>query len=434
MKNNTVNKLSKFSLSALINDNRILMVLSLVLAFVLWVWVAIAKSPETEKVITSVPVQINAEKTVTQKYGLEIFGDKNFSVDVTVKGKKYILDTVDRDDIVVQADVSEVYTAGIKTLQLKISTKDNTTEFEIASSSSSNIEVYFDTYEEVEKTIKHNISTDLKSLVTDDCLVGDVSFSKETVVVSGPATEINKIADVIANVEIDSVLEKTTTFTPELKIITKDGSLLQYSKINSETADITVTIPVLKVVTLPTAVEFKNAPSYFTSNPLSYSVYPKSVKVAVPVEALDVTKFFVVDTIDFSEITNSYNTFNVDASSVNSYKIMNPNVTTFKISINASAYHSKTVEISPSKIVFNNENADFNITSAQNENIAVTLIGTSQSLESIKEENVKIIVDTANKNISSDTETIQAVITVDDGFNCWAYGTYEVKVKVTAKE
>lgn len=434
MKNNTKNKLSKFSLSSLINDNRVLMILSLVLAFVLWVWVAIAKSPETEKVVTSVPVQINAEKVVTQKYGLEIFGDKNFTVDVTVKGKKYILDTVGRDDIVVQADVSEVYTAGIKTLQLKISTKDNTTEFEIAGSSSSSIEVYFDTYEEVEKTIKHNISTNLKSLVTDDCLTGDISFSKETVVVSGPATEINRITDVIANVEIDSVLEQTTTFTPELKIITKDGSLLQYSKITGETADITMTIPVLKVVTLPTAVEFKNAPAYFTSNPLSYSVYPKTVKVAVPVEALDVTKFFIVDTIDFSEITNSYNTFNVDVSAVNSYKIMSSNVTSFKISINASGYHSKTVEVAPSQITLKNDSSNFDIYLAQNGNIAVTLIGTSQSLESVKGENVKITVDTANKNISSDTETVQATVTVDDGFNCWAYGTYEVKVKVVAKE
>lgn len=433
MKNNTTNKLSKFSLSTLINDNRILMILSLVLAFVLWVWVAIAKSPETEKVVTSVPVQINAEKTVTQKYGLEIFGDKNFTVDVSVKGKKYILDMVDRDDIVVQADVSDVYTAGIKTLQLKISTKDNTNEFEISSSSASSIDVYFDTYEEVEKTIKHNISTNLKSLVTDDCLAGDVSFSKETVVVSGPATEVNRIADVIANVEIDSVLEKTTSFTPELKIITKDGSLLQYSKINSETADITMTVPVLKVVTLPTAVEFKNAPSYFTSNPLSYSVYPKTVKVAVPVEALDVTKYFVVDTIDFSEITNSYNTFNVEASSINSYKIMNPNVTSFKISINASSLQSKTVEIAPSKITLKNENADYNVALAQNNNIAVTLIGTSQCIDSIKEENVKITVDTANKNISDDTETLQATVVIDNGFNCWAYGTYEVKVKVAAK-
>ena len=44
---------------------------------------------------------------------------------------------------------------------------------------------------------------------------------------------------------------------------------------------------ILKEVVLPTRIEFKNTPSYFINNPLSYTVSPKEIKVAVPVDMLE---------------------------------------------------------------------------------------------------------------------------------------------------
>ena len=62
MKNNK----SKISFESLLNNNRFLLVLSLVIALAIWVWVAIDKSPEVQTVITNVPVKINLENSVPQ--------------------------------------------------------------------------------------------------------------------------------------------------------------------------------------------------------------------------------------------------------------------------------------------------------------------------------------------------------------------------------
>ena len=434
MENKKTNaKKSAFSFSALIRNNRFLMIASVIIAFALWMWVAIEKSPEVTNVITGVPVQINLENSIPEQLGLQIFGESEFTVDVTVKGKKYILSSLDANDIDVVANTNYVDSSGTKTLQLKITPKNSSDDFTIASSSSTYIEVYFDTYKEVEMALSANIDSSLESIVPNDCLLGDIVFSKNTVLISGPATEINRITNVSATVNVDNVLEKTTTFDPEIKIITNDGSTLEYSKINT-VDDITMTVPVLKVVTLPTAVEFKNAPSGFISNPMKYTVSPSSVKVAIPVDAVETTKAFIVDTIDFADIGDSYNTFTVDADSINTYKIMDSSVKRFKVTINASAMSSKTLSVPVSNITIKNSRDDFKIVLNTSNDVTVTIVGPQEDIDAITSADLAIEIDTADKTITDDTKTLQGIVIVSSEYDCWAFGKYDIKVSVEATE
>lgn len=430
MKNNS----KKFSLESLLNNNRFLMVVSFIIALGLWVWVAIDKSPEIQTVITNVPVKINLENSIPQQLGLQIFGESEFTVDVTVTGKKYVLSNLKAEDIQVEANTNYVNSAGTKTLQLKLSPTDSSEEFTISSVSSTYIEVFFDTYKEVELSLSGDVATNLKTIIPEGCIMGDIVFSKNTVTVSGPTTEINRITGVYATANVNDVLEKTTTFDPDVKLITDDGSKLEYSKISIDEAEITMTIPVLKVVSLPTVVEFKNAPSYFIENPLSYTVYPSTVKVAVPVDVLETTKHFVVDTIDFADISNSYNTFNVDVESINSFKIVDESVKRFRVRINATNYESKTITVPASKIVLKDNRNDFKVTLNGNKDIAVTVIGTPASLEKITADNISIVVDTADKSLTKDTNVIPAKVLVNSENGCWAFGKYDIRVKVAQNQ
>lgn len=426
-------KKSGFSFSALIRNNRFLMIASVIIAFALWMWVAIEKSPEVTTVITGIPVQINLENSIPEQLGLQIFGESEFTVDVTVKGKKYILSSLDANDIDVVANTNYVDSSGTKTLQLKITPKDSSDDFTIASSSSTYIEVYFDTYKEVEMALSANIESTLDSIVPEDCLLGDVVFSKNTVLISGPATEINRISSVSATVNVNNILEKTTTFDPEIKIITNDGSSLEYSKINT-VDDITMTVPVLKVVTLPTAVEFKNAPSGFISSPIKYTVSPSSVKVAIPVDAVETTKAFIVDTIDFTDIADSYNTFTVDADSINTYKIMDSGVKRFKITINATSMSSKTLTIPISNIKIKNSRDDYNVTLNTTKDITITLVGPQEDIDLITADDLAIEIDTTDKTITAETKALQGNVIVSSEYDCWAFGKYDIKVSVKATE
>lgn len=433
MKNNTKNK-SKFSLSFLVMNNKILALISFVFAFSIWTWISIEKSPEVQQVITDVPVQLSIENSIPEQLGLEIFGEKDFKIDVTVKGKKYITSSLTSDDIQVVANTNYVDSPGSKTLQLKITPKNSSDDFSIVSGSSTYVEVYFDTYKEVEFALEGTVDSTLDSYIPEGCLAGDVVLSKNTVLLSGPATEINRVTGVSATVTVDEVLEKTTTFDAKIDIKTTDGTELKYTKINSDDNTVTISVPVLKVVTLPTAVEFKNAPSYFINNPLKYSVYPSTVRVAVPVDAIETTKYYVVETIDFADITNSYNTFYVSSNSISSYKLMDENIKRFKITVNASNLSSKSVIVPASAISIKNNRDDFSVQLNSKNSVTVTLVGPKTDIDSITADNVRIEIDTADKIIMNDTTSLQGRVIITSDYNCWAVGKYDVKVSVKASE
>lgn len=430
MKNNKDTNKSKFSFSELVRDNRFIAVLSFVIAFSIWIWIAIEKSPEVQQVITDVPVQLSIENSIPEQLGLEIFGEKEFKIDVTVKGKKYVVSSLKSDDIQVIANTNYVDSPGSKTLQLKITPKDSNDDFTIVSGSSTYVDVYFDTYKEVEFVLEGAVDSNLESYIPDGCLAGDVVLSKNTVLLSGPATEINRITGVSATATVNDVLEKTTTFDAKIDIKTTDGTELKYTQINSDDSVVTISVPVLKVVTLPTAVEFKNAPSYFINNPLKYTVYPSSVRVAIPVDAIETTKHFVVETIDFADITNSYNTFYVSVNSISSYKLMDENIKRFKISVNASELSSKSVIVPASAISIKNNREDFSVQLNTKNSVTVTLVGPKADIEAINADNVRIEVDTAEKIIMNDTTSLQGKVIINGDYNCWAVGKYDVKVSV----
>ncbi len=427
-------KKNKLSFNVLFNDKRFMLIISLVISFVLWMWVAIEKSPETQRVITGVPVQINLENSVPEQLGLNVFGNSEFTVDVTVKGKKYITSSLSADDIDVVANTNYVDGSGVKTLQLKISPKDSDADYVISSYSTNYIDVYFDTYKEVELPIEAKIESNLSNVVPDDCIVGDTVLSKNTALISGPATEVNKIVSISANITIDKVLEKTTTFDPTFKIITSDDSVLEYVKMETAEDDITVTIPVLKEVTLPTVVEFRNTPSYFINNPLSYSVYPSNIKVAVPVDMLDSITEFVVSTIDFADISGSINTFNVNLNQINTtLKITDKNINNFTIRIDASNMVSRTISVPASKITVKNNRDDFDVESNQNNDVSIKLVGIETYIDSISVDNLSIVIDTTEQDINDSTTTLSGNVTITGDYPCWAVGRYDIKVNVKAK-
>ena len=430
MKNNKDTNKSKFSFSELVRDNRFIAVLSFVIAFVIWIWIAIEKSPEVQQVITDVPVQLNLENTIPEQLGLQIFGESEFNVDVTVKGKKYIVASLEKDDIQVVANINRVDSAGLWTLQLKVAPTDGSDDFTISSSSQTFVEVYFDKYKELEVALEGIVDTKLESYVPEDCLAGDIVLSKNTVLISGPASEINRVTGVSATATIENVLEKTTTFDTKIVINTTDGIPLEYTSINAGDGNITMAVPVLKVVTLPTAVEFKNAPSYFINTPLKYTVYPSTVKVAIPVDAIDTTEHFIVDTIDFADISNSYNTFYVNSDSITSYKIMDENIKRFRISVNASDMSTKTMSVPSSAVKIKNDRDDFDVRLNSTKDVTVTLVGPQADIDAITADNIRIEVDTADKTIVNDTKVLQGKVIVSGDYNCWAIGKYDIKVAV----
>ena len=250
----------RFSLSSLFNNNKFLLVFSFIVSFTLWLWVSVEKSPVVEEVIASVPVRIDLEDSIPSQLGLQVFGNTDYKVDVTVSGKKFIVSTLTADDIKVAAQTNYVDSAGNKTLTLK-ATNNSNKDFEIKALSQNYISVYFDTLKESEFALEPNVLSDVEKLVIDECVLGEPILSRNTVSVSGPASEVNKITGAVATYTITKTLDTTTTVTPEIELSGAASLQVSNTTINVGETEITMTLPVLKTVNLPTTVTLKDAPA-----------------------------------------------------------------------------------------------------------------------------------------------------------------------------
>ena len=155
-------KNKKFSLHALVSDNRFIFVISLLIAIVFWAAVCISFSPETQVVIEDVPVNIDMKNSVPSQYGLQMFGEENYTVDITVSGSRYVVGgkLLSKDDFSVVADTSSVTSAGTHSLQIRVLKANNSDDFTIESISESFINVYFDEYAEKQANISVNVLSD----------------------------------------------------------------------------------------------------------------------------------------------------------------------------------------------------------------------------------------------------------------------------------
>ena len=430
---NKSKKNTKYTLSSLLANNRFLLIASFIISFVLWVWVAIEQSPEVQRVINNVPVSIKYENSVPEKLGLQIFGKSDFTIDITVTGKKYIVSSLKPEDFSVIANTNNADSSGKKILKINVKAKEENSDFYITSYSDSEIEVFFDRYKEVEIPINVNVETSLNSVVPENHIIGDAVSSVDTLIVSGPTTIVNQIYSLNANISIDDILTKTTTKQASIVALSKENSVVDTTLVDFSDNNVTVTLPVLKIVTLPTTVEFKNIPSYYANHPISYKVYPSSVKAAVPVDLVESTKAYVVDTIDFSDIYDKKNSYVINANESQSIEFLDDNISSFTITIDASHMSSKTITVPKENISVKNNISTLNIDLDVDSGKTVTIVGPSDVLATVTGNDFYITVDTSEQNIESNAQTLKGKVTSPANKQCWAVGDCNIQVSVSER-
>ncbi len=414
-----------FDFRTLFSNNKFVFAFSLIIAFGLWLWVSVEKSPVVENVIVSVPVQIDLENSVPEQLGLEIFGDNSFTVDVTVTGKKFIVSSLTADDIKVTAQTNYVDSSGNKSLLLKAS-QNSSQDFEIVSLSQNYISVFFDTYKEAEFAVEPNI---VNPSVIEGCFLGNVVFSKSTVTVSGPSSEVNKITGVAATAEITEQLSATTTVTPDIELLGAEKSELSNVTVNTGDAGITMTIPVLKEVTLPTTVTFKNAPANYLASSINKTVYPSTIKVGIPIEKIDTVKEISVGTVDFNDIDAGNNVFTFNAQDIPDYYVTD-SAKTFKVNVYISDVTSTVLSVPVQNFTVNPKEG---YTAAVNTKVIqnVKILGPESVIGTLTSDSIAVEIDLSNADAAEGTFNVPVKIVINDNTSCWANGSYTVNVTLT---
>ena len=414
----------KFNLNSLFNNDKFLLVFSLVAALVVWLMVVVNVSPATTRVIQDVKVTI--DPTVPSQFGLEVFGEKEFTVDVTVKGKKYQISSpaLAPEDIIVVAQTNSVDSAGRRTLQLKAEPPQGA-DFTITSLSSKTIDVYFDTEKTVQMVIEPHVVADGFSVVSEGFTSGDINLSDTSVTLTGPSTEINRIEKVVAELVLDKPLSSNKSADAEV-ILLNDKGRSDFKYVSMSLDKVVLTIPVLRVKELDTIVTFKNAPDNFIITPLEFTVSPSKDMFNISVDDYEKTTDYSVGIIDFKTLSPSNHVFTFLAE--NTAISDESSTESFTVNVKMNGINQEYMSFSKDKIIIDNpDNKKYNVSGL---NKSIVIVGSSKELENVTEDNVKVEVDLSEVDISKgQTITVPANVTVDNA-GCWIYGTYFVEVSL----
>lgn len=425
-------KLKKLSLRQLFSNTKFLVVFSILVAFIFWIVVALEYAPVIENEIKDIPVKIDMNNSVPDKLGLQIFGQSDYTINVTVRGNRYIVggDLLTADDFEATAQTAYVDSAGKHSLVVKVTAKDANADYEIISKSTDYIEVYFDKYAEKEVEVTPRIISELDDYTADDYMFdkADIIYETKTVKVSGAQTEVNSITAAYADIPIEKKLTQSETI--DASVVLSNGSDLdsKYVKINGESRlTVPVTLPVYKMQTSAVSVSFKNTPSDYINSPLLYSISPSRVRVAVLQNGSDTTNSLEIGTIDFANITPSNGSFSFIASNVKTAKFLD-GTTSFNVEVNTDGLSTKKLEPNINSIMITGGSG----VSAGNVDLSsigsVTVVGTQTALASVNANMLEVNINLTNIKLEEGENTVPVTVTLKNSKNCWVSGSYSAVI------
>lgn len=410
--------------SKLVRNRTFLMIFSLVLSIICWATVVLTISPETTRVIDNVPVSVNSDNAVYQALGLDIVDKSEILVSVTVSGTRSVIGSLDTGSITVTPNLSNVTAAGSYELALTASKNNQLQDYTIESVEPSYATLRFDTA--VSK--KMPVTGEVVGLTAADGLVVEkTSVSPSEVSVTGPEQEVERVASVVARVEVNATLSETLKQTVKLVARDADGNDITSSslRLDPDTAD--VTVPILKQGTLPLDIEFTNVPDGFDTSSLRYTLSRDEIPIAASASVIDNLKTKIVGYVDLAafKLGETY-TFDVQLSSGT---VNLDNVTEVTVTFQGDYVSSKKVNVSDIRV--ENAPSNYTVTVKTKQINSVSVIGLSDDVEEVLAGSVVAIVDMNTLGgIESGEFNVPVSFVVTSNSTTWVAGSYTVVVLV----
>ena len=413
---------------SILEDRRVRLVLSALLAVALWVVITTVVQPGTAITLSGVPVDYNYDASVYTSRGLSIVQAPSKTVNLTVSGDGYTIGQLRAEDFVVYPDCSSVRSSGTKTLQLRVRCVNSAVAGNISVSianTDSTVDIVFDVVEE--KTLPVQVNTRYLT-IEDGYILYSTAASNETVTLTGPSSELADVASCTAEVSYNDPLNDSVTVDTHLRFYNESGHELTFDYVTLDHDTVEVTLTVYKTAQLPVNVRFVNTPPNFDDSVLIYSLSQTELRVAGPADVVDNLSELAVGTIDLS-------TFALDKVyempiTLPSGLVSLDNVDTVTVSFNCSAMATKTLNIPAENIEVINLPSTYQLTVESDRLMNVTLCGPASVLESLTADQVVAQIDADDFAVSLGQQNIACSIYVPADGRIFVLGSYTVPCRI----
>lgn len=437
----------KFTINRLLHNEKLIILLSLALAIVVWASVVYGPGNDEERVLTGVPISITLNDYASETMNLQIVEGGNATATVTVSGTRSTIGKLDARDLHVTADTGNVIKEGTYVLQLRaVSTGDYSIVSVVGDDgNNSTVTITCDVWREQLFPVKVSMP-DLTVSDTEKYQFGVPALSGEavsgsSVTVSGPKSDIDRIDRVEAVISDRRAVSETTAFTAALKAFDKaDKEIDSISFVNAEDGNVDVTVPVMEYHKLKLEPVLKNVPAGYKDRQDLVTVTPSEIEFwSVPSETDDyVQKINKLLVIDFNQLNPDNLTRESTLKAVDGVRLVNSRET-IKIKVNLSGIYSRTIldiPLSEKNFLVENRPEGYEIKVEQSRIPQVEICGPYYIINRIKADDIILKIDLEGK-ATVGQQVVQARLALLED-TAWVYydedDTLDVQIVVTEKQ
>lgn len=276
-----MNKMSKR------NINTINLIISILVAFSAWLYVAYGVSPTVTKTYHNVKITYEGEYELGLD-GMGVLKSDVDSINVTVSLKRTDVSRVSSDNIIAKVNVKDA-NKGTNNLPISVETPDGVT-YKSQSLDTVNVEVTESNNVDVAVTVGY---TDVTDASTEPYAT---EIGADLVSVMGAKDLVDQVEYVVLNVNEDVVADGSPyTFTGTPVAVDKTGKVVPHIVVMPNTVRTTVVASDVKAVALNVPVKDSSSSSK------SYEV-PKTVKIKGDKKVLDATTQISAEEVDITDM------------------------------------------------------------------------------------------------------------------------------------
>lgn len=427
-------------LNNLIFNKRFTVILSVVIAFAMWLGITMTQNPIRTQTFTDVTAAITIEGTAAADMGLGIVSDvASQKFTVTVSGPNYTVSSLKSEDFILSASLVDINSAGTYSLDVVGVSNSDKAGYTFTTISPSTIDVIVDYIDVKEFTVIPKLIGVSASdgLVAETPVISDSQQS--TITIKGPRTTMDKIASVGTLAEVNKTMSSSQTFDSDVvlydsndKIIyryTADGTVYDandniitnsYLTLSYTTAK--VMQPISKKVTISCKAVFKNLPEGMSESDISYKIDQSKVTVIGTPEVVDKLETISLSAIDFRKVSTASNVFEVSPSLPDGIKLLE-SIEYFTVDIDVSNYSETTLDIKNIRCTGLGDTLKAK-TDSKIRNVKIC--GPKDVIENIKTSDLYAVIDLTDK--SAGDHTVEVTVKSDVYKNIWQVGTYSTSV------
>ena len=415
--------MKKTNLMKILYNSRVFWaVVSLIASLGIWTYVTSVNEDEYSQTFYGVQVELSGEDSLRENRNLVITDLDTSTVTLRIKGPRRVIASLDSDDIVARIDVSKLTQAAYTSKQYTVDYRSGINRRDLDIESRYPEAISFNVSKQTTKTVP--VRGGFEGEIAEGYTAETPVFEPSTITLTGAETYLKDIE--YAWVTFGTDIVASSTYTVETGFTLMDGSdqPVSTTEFSYSTETVTATLPMLEIKDVMLGVDIVEGAGATSAN-VKIKVEPEQITLAGDSAILSGINRIILDTVDLTQFASTYTeTYTIPIT--NGLRNLT-GVTEAKVTIEIIGLETRTFKVNNISCINEGDGTAAEIIT---ESIEVTLRGTAEDLNKVKNENIRAIADLSDYKGSTGSYMPAVKIYVDGFTNVGVIGTVTISVEI----